>query len=63
MATRNGRNLSVGETSAPIDPNFKDTLNILIGKMDQMDRCLQELRDQANANCRDLAKQPSPPLC
>ena len=55
MLTRSGRTFSVGETSAPMDPNLKDTLNTLIVWMDQMNQRLQEFRDYANANCTDLA--------
>jgi len=37
MPTRSERTFSVGETSSPMDPSLKDTLNILITRMDQMD--------------------------
>jgi len=36
---------------------LNDTLNTLIAWVDQMDRHLQEFRDQANTNCKDLAKK------
>jgi len=45
---------SVGEIYAPIDLSHKDTLNTFLAKMDQMDQRLQEYKDQADANCRDL---------
>ena len=48
-------NFSVGETSASMDLSLKDTLNTLLAKMDQMDQRLQEYKDQADANCRNLA--------
>jgi len=35
--------------------NLKDTLNTLIARMDQMDQRPQEFKDQADANCKDLA--------
>jgi len=38
-----------------MDPKLKNTLNTLIARMDQMDQCLLEFREQANVNCRDLA--------
>jgi len=37
MQTRSGRIFYIEETSAPIDPNLKDTLNTLIARMDHMD--------------------------
>jgi len=37
MPTRSGRIFSEGETSASMDPNLQDTLNILIDRMEQMD--------------------------
>ena len=55
MPTRSGRTFSVGETSAPIDPNIQDTLNTLIDKIEKMDQQLQKVRDQVDVNCRDLA--------
>ena len=39
-----GRTFSVGETSAPMDPNIQDTLNTLIDKIEKMDQQLQEVR-------------------
>jgi len=48
MPTRSGRTFSVGKTSTPMDPTLKNTLNTLIARMDQMDRHLQEFREQAN---------------
>jgi len=57
MSTKSGRTFPVGETSAPIDPNLKDTLNTLIARIDQMDQRLQEFRDQIHAYCRDLVTQ------
>jgi len=55
MPTRSGRTLFVGETYAPLDPNFQDTLNTIIDKMEKMDQQLQEVRDQVDVNCRNLA--------
>jgi len=55
MATRSGRIFSAGELSASMNPSLHDILNTLIARMDQMDQRLQEFRDQANANYRDLA--------
>jgi len=54
MPTRSDRTFSVGETSAPMDPNIQDTLNTLIYKIEKMNRQLKEVRDQVNVNCRDL---------
>ena len=39
-----------------MDPSLKDTLNALLARMDQMDQRLQEFKDQANANCKDLTR-------
>ena len=36
--TRRGKIFSVGETSAPIDPNLQDTLHTLITRIDGMDQ-------------------------
>ena len=55
MPSKSGRTFSVGETSASIEPTLKDTANTLIARMDQMDWRPQEFRDQADANCKDLA--------
>ena len=55
MPTRSGRTFFVEETSAPMDPNTQDTLNIILNKIEQMDRQLQEVRDQIDVNCTDLA--------
>jgi len=55
MPTRSGRTFSVGEIFSPMDPNFKNTLNTLIVRMDKIDRRLQEFKDPADANCNDLA--------
>jgi len=55
MPTRSGRIFSAEELSAPMNPSLKDILNTLIARMDQMDQRLEEFRDQANANYRDLA--------
>ena len=55
MPTRSGRTSSVGETSAPMDPNIHDRLNTLIDEIEEMDQQLQEVRDQVDVNCRDLA--------
>ena len=55
MPTRSGRTFSVGETSAPMDPNIHDTLNTILNKIEKMDQQLQEVRDQVDVNCRDLA--------
>ena len=38
-----------------MDPNLHDILKTLIARMERMDQRLQEFRDQANANYRDLA--------
>ena len=38
-------NFLVGETSALVDSSFKDTLNTLIARMNQMDQRLQEFKD------------------
>ena len=56
MPTRSGRTFSVGETSAPMDPSIHDTLNTLIDKIEKMGQQLQEVRDQVDVNCRDLAR-------
>jgi len=55
MPTRSGRTFSVGETSAPMNPSIHDILNTLIDKIEKMDQQLQEVRDQVDVNCRDLA--------
>ena len=55
MPTRSGRIFSVEETSAPMDPNFQDTVNTIIDKMRKMDQQLQEVRDQVDVNYKDLA--------
>jgi len=55
MPIRSGRTFSVGETYAPMDPNLQDTLNTIIDKMKKMDQQLQEVRDQVDINCRNLA--------
>ena len=54
MPTRSGRTFSVGETSALMDPSIHDTLNTILKKIENMDRQLQEVRDQVDVNCRDL---------
>ena len=36
-------------------PSLKDLFNTLIAIMDQMDQRLREFKDQADANCKDLA--------
>jgi len=38
-----------------MDPNLNDILNALITRMNQMDRWLQEFKNQTDANCKDLA--------
>jgi len=38
-----------------MDPSIHDTLNSLIDKIEKMDQQLQEVRDQIDVNCRDLA--------
>ena len=38
-----------------MDPSIQDTLNTLIDKIKKMDQQLQEVRDQVDVNCRDLA--------
>jgi len=55
MPIRNRRTFSVGETSSPINPSLKATLKALIVRMDEINRRLQEFKDQAKANCKDLA--------
>ena len=55
MPIRSGRIFSVGETSAPMDPSIHDTLNTILNKIEKIDRQLQEVRDQVDVNCRDLA--------
>ena len=55
MPIRSGRTFSVGETLAPVDPSIHVTLNILIDKIEKMDRQLQEVSDHVDVNCRDLA--------
>ena len=54
MSIKSEGTFSVGETSLLMDPRVKDTLNALIARMDQMNRRLQEFKDQADANCKDL---------
>ena len=54
MPIRSGRTFSVGETFTPMDFSLKDILNTLIARMVQMNRRLQEFRDQADVKCRDL---------
>ena len=46
MPTRSDRTFSLGETSALMDPNIRDTLNTLIDKIEKKDQQLQEVRDQ-----------------
>jgi len=36
-------------------PSIQNTLNTLIDKIEKMDQQLQEVRDQVDVNCRDLA--------
>ena len=55
MPIKSGRTFSVWETSAPMDPSIHDTLNTILNKKEKMDRQLQEVRDQVDVNCRDLA--------
>jgi len=55
MPSRSGTTFSVGETSAPMDPNIQDTLNTIIDKIKKMDKQLQEIKDQVDVNCRNLA--------
>jgi len=43
MPTRSGRTFSVGETSAPMNPIIHDTLNIILNKIEKMNRHLQEV--------------------
>ena len=49
------RTFFVGETSTPMDPNIHDTFNTLIGNIEKMDQQLQEIRDQVDVYCRDIA--------
>jgi len=53
MSSRSGKTFSGGETFVPINLSLKDTLNTLFAKME--DQRLQEYKDQADANCRELA--------
>ena len=55
MPTRSGITFSVRETLAPMNPNIHDTLYTILNKIEKMDQQLQEIRDQADVNCRDLA--------
>jgi len=57
MPTRSGRTFFVGEISTPMDPSIQDTLNTLIDKIEKMGQQLQEVKDQVDVNCRDLATQ------
>ena len=57
MPTGSERTFSVGETSTPMNPSLKDIFNALIARMDEIDQRLQEFKDQASANCRNLATQ------
>ena len=50
MPTRSGKTFSVGETSAPMDPNIQDTLNTLIDKIEKIDQQLQKVRNQVDVN-------------
>jgi len=54
MPIRSGRTFSVGEISAPMDPNILDTLNTLIDKIGKMNQLQQEVRDQVDVNYRNL---------
>ena len=54
MTTEVVKKFFIGETFAPIDLSLKDTLNTLLAKKDQLDQRLQEYRDQAEVNCKDL---------
>ena len=38
-----------------MDPSLQDTVNTIIDKMRKMDQQLQEVRDQIDVNCRNLA--------
>ena len=38
-----------------MNPGLKDTLNVLMARMDQTNQRLQEFKNQDDANCRDLA--------
>ena len=42
-----------------MDPNIHDRLNTLIDEIEEMDQQLQEVRDQVDVNCRDLATRIS----
>ena len=57
MPTRSGRTFSVREISIPMDPSIHDTLNAIPNKIEKMDQQLQEVKDQVDVNCRDLATQ------
>ena len=46
MPTKSGRTFSVEETSALMNPSIHDTLNTILKKIKNMDRQLQEVRDQ-----------------
>ena len=55
MLSRSGRTFFVEENFAPMDPSIQDTLNKIIDKIENMDQQLEEIRDQVDVNCRDLA--------
>ena len=55
MPIRSDGTFSIGEASAPMNPIIHDTLNTLIDKIEKMDQQLQEIMDQVDVNCRDLA--------
>ena len=38
-----------------MDPSIQDTLNTIIDKIEKMDQRLQEVREQVDVNCRNLA--------
>ena len=51
MPTRSGNFFSIGVTSARMDSSIKEILDMPLARMDQR---LQEYKDQADANCRNL---------
>ena len=55
MPTRRGKSFSIREIFAPMDSSIQDKLDAILAKMGQMDQRLQEYRDQADANYRELA--------
>ena len=38
-----------------MDPSIQDTLNKIIDKIEKMDQQIQEVREQVDVNCSELA--------